>query len=63
MWSANQAGAELVSPGVGGVSDVVCVSVVYLASSKDSGINLAARAVNGTDYPLAAIRPDKVQSR
>lgn len=59
VWSASEAGAELVSPGVGGVSDVVCVSVVYLTTSRDAGLNLFARADNGTDYILATLRPDK----
>lgn len=60
VYSSQAEGAELLSPPVGGVSDVVCVSLVYLASTKEAGVNIAARGTDGTDYPLAEVRPDQV---
>ncbi|KAE8751808.1 hypothetical protein FOCC_FOCC001657 [Frankliniella occidentalis] len=62
VWSSRGPGSALVSPPVGGVSDVVCVSLVYLATDKLAGIRLAARAANGTDFPLARVRPDQANA-
>lgn len=62
VWSSEGRDSELLSPAVGGVSDVVCVSLVYLATSRRAGVDLLARAPDGTDHRLAAVRPDQANA-